>query len=159
MDESTKDKDDKVKFPTYKTLWRHQELNNLANDLIRQTLGTSQASFSCRQYSYVTLGGVRRGIEGGKYTNASYFATKENPPRIGQFMKFWELMDNSTYVAFVKFYEYETNPINRLPTIDLLSYYYEVIRFPLVGEVVVAAPPLEKDKSRYLTILGNVFYY
>ena len=60
----------------------------------------------------------------------------------------------------MKFYRYDTDPINYLPTIDLNNYKFAVIRFDLVGEVVVPAPPLKnKDILRYRTILGNVFYY
>ena len=153
-----KGRDSKVQFPTFKTLWKTQQLNDFSNQLIRDALGTTQQSFTCRVYSYVTLGGVRRGMESGKYSNASYFATKEKPPRIGQFIKFWEILDFSTHVALVKFYHYETNPITKLPTIDLQRTRYKIIKFEVVGEVVVAAPPLDKDRMRFQTILGNVFY-
>lgn len=161
MDESTKDLDWLVKFPSFKTLWKPEgKFDSFIVRLINRNLGSTHANYNCRSYDYVTLGGVRRGKEGGKYSNSSFFSTKENPPRIGQFQRFWELVDIPAYVALVKFFNYETDPINRLPTIDLhkKACHYEVITFDKVGEVVVAAPPLQKDNGRYHTILGNVFY-
>lgn len=157
LDESTNDLDWKVKFPTFKTLWKPEELQSTTIDLINAALGTTHTSFNCRRYEYVTLS-VRRGRTDGKYSNASFFATREKPPRIGQFERFWELVDLPLYVALVRFYPYETDPINRLPTIDLQYFRHEVIRFDIVGEVVVAAPPLQKAHDRFRTILGNVFY-